>query len=153
MNLSPNIFRSDLRTATAADRDSITELLKTVDLPTSELDAHLTNFLVAYCGNRLAGCAGMERYGKTALLRSLAVHPDYQGLGLGRKLAEAILAEAKRTGASDVVLLTHTATDLARSLGFVETTREALPPVVLESWEFRSDCCCKAHCMRLSFRS
>src|ERR1700745_4253975 len=110
MNLSPNIFRSDLRTATAADRDSITELLKTVDLPTSELDAHLTNFLVAYCGNRLAGCAGLERYGKTALLRSLAVHPDYQGLGLGRKLAVAILAEAKRTGAFDVVVLQPTPT-------------------------------------------
>ena len=150
MNLPAHISGSDLRAARSADREPIAELLRTVGLPTCELDTQLTNFLVGYCQGRLAGCVGMEWYGKVAFLRSLAVRPEYQGIGLGRRLAVAILAEAKRLGASDAVLLTHSAVKLARSLGFVEVTRDALPTLILESWEFRGDCCCKAHCMRLS---
>ena len=150
MELRLNDGRLALRAALPADLDPIQSLLEKVGLPVCELDKHLGSFLVAHRHGRLLACAGMEFYGATARLRSLAVEPEYQGFGVGRKMTRALIAAASRGGAVEVVVLTSTAAGLARSFGFRETPREVLPQAVRDSWEFRSACCSSARCMRLS---
>jgi amino-acid N-acetyltransferase len=150
MELHADDGRIELRAALPADRDAIESLLGKAGLPARELDTHLENFLVAIRHGQLLGCAGMELYAATALLRSLAVEPESRGIGLGRRLTGALLDQARRRGCIEAVLLTSTAVELARSFGFAETPREVLPQTVRNSWEFSGACCSSARCMRLS---
>ena len=65
---------------------------------------------------------------ESLLLDNVAVHPDYQHRGLGRKLIEFAEAEALRLGFSSIVLYTNVQMteniDLYIKLGFVETERK-----------------------------
>src|ERR1035441_2849318 len=70
MELHANDSRIELRAALPADRDAIESLLGKAGLPAREVDAHLENFLVATLHGQVLGCAGMELYGTTALLRA-----------------------------------------------------------------------------------
>jgi len=132
------------------DASEIEGILATVGLPGLGVCESIGNFLVARAGGRVVGCAGLELYGETALLRSLAVLPEQRGRGLGARLAGEILERARSLGASEAVLLTTTVQALAASMGFEAVPRESVPPAVRGSWEFRADCCGTATCMRLA---
>jgi N-acetylglutamate synthase-like GNAT family acetyltransferase len=88
-----------IRPATEADLPRITALLVASDLPTVGVAEALSRFFVAESNDRIVGVVGLEsccdRY---ALLRSTAVHDDWRGRGLGRKLVERAIAEAEAEG-------------------------------------------------------
>ena len=61
-------------------------------LPRSEsfIAAHAHDFLVAVDGGRVVGCVHLDEYAPSlAEIRSLAVHPDAQGMGVGSALVAA----------------------------------------------------------------
>lgn len=61
-------------------------------LPRSEafIAAHAHDFLVAVDGGRVVGCVHLDEYAPSlAEIRSLAVHPDCQGMGVGSALVAA----------------------------------------------------------------
>ena len=82
-----------------------------------------------------------------ALLRSLAVAPDWQGRGLGA----ALLAHAERTarqrGITTLYLLTTTAEAFFARHGYVRLPREAAPPVLHQTAEFAALCPASAVCL------
>ncbi len=87
------------------------------------------------------GCVALEIYGDTALLRSLAVHPERRGEGLGWMLAEMALLRVRQRGLLRVCLLTEHATDFfAEKFGFRPVPRESLPPEVQVSSEYQRFC-------------
>ena len=136
--------------ARADDASAIEGILATLGLPGLGVRESIGNFLVARAGGKVVGCAGLELYGETALLRSLAVLPERRGQGLGACLAGEILERARRLGAREAVLLTTTVQAMAASMGFQVVPRESVPPAVRDSWEFKADCCGTATCMRLA---
>jgi amino-acid N-acetyltransferase len=105
----------NLRPAREGDLPEIVELLDGEGQATDGVEERLRRFWVAedrYLATRqplLAGVAGLEVYGGTALLRSVAVAPEWRRSGLGRLLTERALEDAASAGARDVVLLTDTA--------------------------------------------
>lgn len=139
-----------VESARASDGASIIALLLEVGLPVHGVEAQMENFLVACDGQQVIGCVGMELYGESCLLRSLAVHPDYQGRGLGVELMKQIIARARQQGMKEAVLLTHTVEPLAAKLGFQRIPRDSVDPRLAQSWEFQSTGCQKAVCMRLN---
>lgn len=64
-----------------------------------------------------------------AEIRALAIHPDYQQMGLGSKLIEHMVEEAKQLGIRRLYTFTLTE-DFFKTLGFKLQDRAELPPKV-----------------------
>jgi len=132
--------------ATRSDHTSIVVLLQDTNLPPDGIESHLDNFLVirhpeSVAGPQsLVGSVGLEIYGESALLRSLAVHPDFQNRGLGTKLVDGITEVAKRKGIKNLFLLTDTAEEYFKEKGFVVVSRDLVPEDMKQSIEFTTLC-------------
>src|SRR6059058_1146192 len=111
-----------MRRATPYDWPEIAALLATADLPLAGAEAHLSDFFLAFRDDVLIGSAGLERYGDTALLRSVAVASTERGHSLGQALVQQVLTYAASLGVRQVVLLTTTA-DFFLRFGFQPISR------------------------------
>ncbi len=140
--------------ASADDLQAILGLLSQVQLPHDGVAENLGDFLVARDeSSRLIATIGIERHGNTALLRSAAVAPEYQGCGIGSRLTEHLLEQATNNGMERVVLLTTTASEFfARRFGFCETSRTAFDKELTASSEWNLPRCSSAVCMSLDLR-
>jgi ribosomal protein S18 acetylase RimI-like enzyme len=81
--------------------------------------------LIALSEENVCGCVALGRLTSTICeMRTLYVRPACRGMGVGRKLAEASLAEARKFGYSyvrlDTLAFMDSALSLYRSLGFYE---------------------------------
>ncbi|MEP7088066.1 MAG: arsenic resistance N-acetyltransferase ArsN2 [Gemmatimonadota bacterium] len=153
--MSPNVASADatLRPATDADLPAVKELLAASGLPTAGVTEAIGGFVVAESSHRIVGVVGLELCGENALLRSTAVASDWSGRGLGRRLVEQIIADAKSRGLDSLYLLTTTAERYFPSFGFVRTTREHVPQAMRKTTEFVSACPASATVMHLSLRA
>ena len=140
--------------ASSDDLSDILNLLSQVQLPHDGVAENVSAFLVARDeSSRLIATIGVERHGTTALLRSAAVAPDYQGCGIGSRLTEKLLQAATGDGVERVVLLTTTASDFfARRFGFCETPRTVFDEELAASSEWNLPRCSSAVCMSLVLR-
>lgn len=123
----------------------ILSLLSDVDLPGEGVKDHISNFLMLKGNDEDPnltpwGCAGLEIYGDSALLRSIAISPEYQGKGLGTVLTEAIIEDARERGITTLFLLTETAQDFFSRFGFRVVERGLVPADVKTSIEFTKLC-------------
>lgn len=81
-------------------------------------------------GGALVGCVAVDLFwSDLAEVKSLAVLPDRRGEGIGRKLVEAAIADARELGAARLFALTYEE-DFFRRLGFSRIDRETLPEKV-----------------------
>lgn len=135
--------------ARPAELPEILALLAHSRLPGDGLADHVASTLVARVEGRLVGCAALERYGRAALLRSVAVAESLRGQGLGRRLTAAALELARKHGITTVYLLTETAGEFFPRFGFRPTSRDAVDPAVRESVEFTTACPASAAVMVL----
>lgn len=133
------------------DLRDILDLLSQVQLPHDGVAENVGGFLVARDeSSRLIATIGLERHGNTALLRSAAVAPEYQGCGIGSRLTETLLERAKNDGVERVVLLTSTASEFfARRFGFCEASRAVFDKELAGSSEWNLPRCSSAVCMSL----
>ena len=133
-----------LRPATPADLPAVEGLLTAAHLPLEGVAAALPTFTVAEVGDgpsrALVGVAGLEVCRDNALLRSVAVAPEWQGRGLGRVLVERVVAEAEARGLHALYLLTTTAERYFPSFGFARVERGAVPDDVRDTAEFQVAC-------------
>ena len=130
----------ELRRASAADAGPLERLLLEQSLPRDGVGDWLDHFWLAEHDGAVVGAAGVELYGASALLRSVAVEPAWRGSGLGRLLTERALDEARVSGAHDVYLLTTTAEGYFPRLGFACIARDEAPEELNASAEFRGAC-------------
>lgn len=140
--------------ASADDLKEILELLSEMQLPQEGVAENVGGFLVARDeASRLVATVGLERHGNTALLRSAAVVPEYQGAGVGTRLTERLLERATSDGVERVVLLTSTASEFfARRFGFSETARADYDEELAGSSEWNLPRCSSAVCMSLDLK-
>ena len=134
--------------AQAADFDVIEALLDREQLPLAGLHDHPQHMFVARVGNRIVGCASLELYGDTALLRSVAVDAEFRGGGIGGDLTRAALRLAERRGVSTVYLLTTTAERFFPRFGFEIVDRADVSAAVRACAEFAHACPSSAFVMR-----
>ena len=124
----------------AAALREIKTLLEAAKLPVDDLESDEVSLVAGTIDGALAGAIGIETYGSIALLRSLVVCPGRQKSGLGRLLVEHLENRARAAGTTDMYLLTETATDYFRRLGYVLIDREQVPEAIRATRQFSSLC-------------
>ena len=143
-------IRVFIRKAEPADVEAVFQLLElyTADgivlkRSREDISDYLKNFSVAVVDGRVCGCCAARDFGNNLFeIRSLVIHPDHQGQGIGRKLVESII-ERLGNEQKDWRLFTLTLqVEFFRKLGFVTVEKERFPEKI---W---SDCtrCPKFHC-------
>lgn len=138
-----------IRAATPADRPQVVSLLGASGLSSDGVDPALAGYAVAEEGGAVVGVAGLERYGRQGLLRSVAVSDRHRGLGLGARLTESVIADARANGLDGLYALTTTAEGYFPRLGFEVIERGAVPDEVQRSAEFTTMCPSSAVALRL----
>ena len=129
-----------LRAAAPADLGAVETLLTASDLPLDGVRDALPTFVVAESGTDLVGVAGLEVCCENALLRSVAVRPEWRSHGIGRALVTRVISDAESRGIRALYLLTTTADRYFPSFGFRTITRDEVPADVRETAEFREAC-------------
>lgn len=112
-------------------------------------DAPVRFFLVTEAG-ALVACAGWERHGADALLRSVAVAPERRGRRQGERLVRGLLERLAADGVRGVWLLTESAAPFFQRLGFRPAPRAEAPAAVRASRQFDGGCCSAAACLGLA---
>ena len=128
-----------IRQAQLADIPAMLRLIndyasKAVMLPRTELELceSLRDFLVAIENGQLVGCAALHFYTQhMSELRSLAVAPERARSGLGKRITEELLAEARKLGVDVVFAFTYVPGFFGK-MGFQPVDRDALP---LKAWK------------------
>jgi len=93
----------------------------------SELYENIRDYFVADKDGEVIGCCALHvSWEDLAEVKSLAVAEDYQGEGLGRKLVERCLEEAREIGVRKVFALTYKP-KFFESLGFRLIDKDDLP--------------------------
>jgi amino-acid N-acetyltransferase len=108
-----------------------------------EIGAHLADWLVAEENGQVVGCVSLVFF-KAALseVRSLAVHPAYQGRGIASQLVKAALDMARERGIRRVLALTRAAR-LFEQLGF---RRDAVAHFPEKVWQDCAPCPFRSAC-------
>ena len=125
-----------IRKATIKDIKAIHALLhqygregQLLPRPLSVLYDHVRDFTV-YVDNKdggVLGCCALQFcWDDLAEIRSLAVHPEHVGKGIGSKLVEHALSDAKSFGIQKVFALTYRPSFFNR-FGFQQIDRSELP--------------------------
>jgi amino-acid N-acetyltransferase len=126
-----------IRRATQRDAERVSELVNLGEregqlLPRT-LDAILNSiddWLVAEEGAAIVGCGSLIEMGPAlSEIRSLAVAPGYRRIGIGARIVEALIEEARARRIPMVFALTR-AVPFFEKLGFLVTVKEDFPEKV-----------------------
>ena len=137
--------------AKPGDLPAILDLVRAMNLPPDGIEDALEYFWVARQGAQIVGTVGLEVYADLALLRSVAVSPERQRLGLGHALTDTALSYLATRQFQAVYLLTTTAESFFARYGFRSMPRSGVPTSVQQSIEFQSACPDTATCMAQIF--
>ena len=146
------IATTHIRPAGDTDLAAIEELLSQNDLPLDGVREALDTFVVAEADGDLVGVAGLEICCDDALLRSVAVSPEWRSRGVGRALVTRAISDAEARGIRALYLLTTTAEGYFPSLGFKKVERADVPEAVRATREFTVACPASAAAMSRSLR-
>ena len=144
---------AQIRPAATSDLPRVEMLLTASQLPLTGVREALADFVVAEADGEIVGVDGLELCCDDALLRSVAVAPEWRSKGLGRALVTRAVAEAEARGIRALYLLTTTAEHYFPSLGFQRVGRDEVPAEVKATEEFTTACPASATVMSRVLRA
>eukprot|EP00243_Klebsormidium_subtile_P003696 TRINITY_DN17288_c0_g1_i1.p1 TRINITY_DN17288_c0_g1~~TRINITY_DN17288_c0_g1_i1.p1 ORF type:complete len:223 (-),score=22.83 TRINITY_DN17288_c0_g1_i1:545-1213(-) len=128
-------------------QESKTVMHKLKDIPNNYVRPGRNNLWVAVFMGRIIGCVAVEEVTRSkdvAILRSMSVDTSYQGLGVGKRLMEVVLAFCEEHGYGEVKLGTtefqKAAQGLYERFGFQRSGGMVVPLPLgkrLQVWNYR----------------
>ena len=149
---APMATAAQIRSASPSDLPAVEQLLKASDLPLDGVSGAFRDFVVAEAHGDVVGVAGLEICKDDALLRSVAVLPDWRSKGVGRALVTRAIADAEARGIHALYLLTTTAEHYFPTLGFAKVDRADVPAEVSATKEFTEACPSTAVAMKRALK-
>ena len=93
----------------------------------NEIATNIRSYTIALKDNNIIGYGALHIHTDSlAEIRSLVVSKDFQGQGVGKKIVQALLSEAKELNLKDIFTLTYKE-DFFKKLGFRVIPKESLP--------------------------
>lgn len=136
--------------ATPEDLKTIQALLRSNNLPFEDCGDHLSNFIGISQDKQIIAIGGFELVGQFALLRSVAVDPEFRRLGLAASLIDNRLSQLRLLKVEAVYILTETAEKYFSLLGFEIVGRDNLPVEIQTTQQCQTLCPASAIAMRLA---
>jgi amino-acid N-acetyltransferase len=133
--------------ASGPDLSAIRALLEHCGLPTSDLESARPEFAVIRENGQVIAAGALQRFGSSALLRSVVVTADRRGSGLGHTIVSELERSAHAAQITQLILLTQTAAEFFAQQGYRVIERSSAPQDMQASEEFRSLCPISAICM------
>jgi UDP-N-acetylmuramate: L-alanyl-gamma-D-glutamyl-meso-diaminopimelate ligase len=126
------------RPAQRADMPAVRSVLEMVQLGDEPArDDQFPEFFVLRNEKGTVGCVALEVLGEDAVLRALAVDPEFRGAGYGWMLADMAVGQARWRGVRRIYLLTASASDFfAAKFGFRVVDRSTLGKAVAATETF-----------------
>ncbi len=123
------------------DEPWIRQLLTISGLPHEDITPeHLRHFWVIKEKGDVLGVIGLEPFARSALVRSLAVHPKHRNRGLASLLEKKAEEYAASQKIEVLYLLTTTAENFFQKRGFLKIERDSAPQEIKGTAEFRGLC-------------
>lgn len=129
----------------------IYELLSKSGLPIEGVNSDIGSYYIAF-NQGVMGVIGVEYYGAAAMLRSLAVKPQFKKSGVAKELINHALQVMQTAGINDVYPLTTTAEGYMTHYGFSKIDRNEVPASVLASSALGNVCPSSSTCMKLTLK-
>ncbi|PWI47256.1 hypothetical protein CEE45_12735 [Candidatus Heimdallarchaeota archaeon B3_Heim] len=126
--------------AIVQDLPEVLKLLQLLDLPIEGVKEHFQHFFILREDEMVVGCIGVEIYDNTGLLRSIGIHPSYQGKGFGQQMVSRLEEFSSEKELNSLYLLTETAEKFFLNLGYKYVSREEVDPNIKQSIEFTKLC-------------
>lgn len=100
--------------------------------PVDEIAQFITSFFVYIENGTVVGCCALDIYSKKlAEVRSLTVHPEFQNKGIGGKLIQRCVEEARGAGIYEVLAVTDKQ-KLFERVGFREKLSNNKKPLLIK---------------------
>ncbi len=142
MNFNPILIQD------ASELNKLQHFLEANSLPHADIKSEGNVFIAYYdAGENMIASGGLELYGASALLRSIAVEQQYRGQDLGKQMVDDLLVKARDLKIDLIFLLTETARPFFLKKGFSDISREDVPVEIKSSSEFSFVCPVSAACM------
>nr|WP_320054409.1 arsenic resistance N-acetyltransferase ArsN2 [uncultured Acetobacteroides sp.] len=119
---------------------AIRSLLAANHLPTADIADDTVRLFEVRQNNELIGTVGVEHYGHTGLLRSLAVEDSHKSKGIGQQLVAHVLCYCLSKQITELYLLTTTAPKYFEKLGFQQISRDSVSAEIKQTREFKDIC-------------
>ncbi|HID22660.1 MAG TPA: GNAT family N-acetyltransferase, partial [Planctomycetaceae bacterium] len=135
-----------IRSARLSDIPMIAEILEkplkdlaVVHKSIAYLEQHIENFLVFCIDEDVVGCCEIVDYhdNHSMEISGLAVRESHRNRGIGKKLVEAALEQARKENRRFVFALTTQTAQFFKRMGFKELSPEQLPPLKKENYDFQ----------------
>jgi len=131
----------DVRPARSSDFDAAKSWLSSAGLPTEDLTPEQpSDFFIAAVDGAPIGLIGLQKTGKTGLLRSLVVDPSVRSGGIGKQLVRGLELMAKECGIAELWLLTTDAAGYFTKLSYERRERSEAPVEIKNTAEFSGLC-------------
>lgn len=139
-----------LKRAKDNDLPVISDILEKNDLVYEDIQNKNIEFFRAYDNDLFVGIIGLEQFGGIGFLRSLVVLDAHRDKGYGKEICNCIFDYAKNKQNKEIYLLTTTAEDFFKKLGFKIIERKDVPEEIKNTAEYSHFCPDSAACMRIS---
>jgi UDP-N-acetylmuramate: L-alanyl-gamma-D-glutamyl-meso-diaminopimelate ligase len=140
-----------IRPAQRADMPAVRNVLESVSLTDEPArDDQFPDFFVLRNEKGTVGCVSLAVLGEDAVLRALAVDPEFRGAGYGWMLADMAVGQARWRGVRRIYLLTESASEFfAAKFGFRIVDRSTLGKAVASTETFSAAAGASRVAMRL----
>jgi len=128
------------REASSTDFLIIKELLNCSNLPSNDIEKYIENFIIIEKNNKIIGIGGLETYNQFGLVRSIVVKSEYRNNGIAKNIYGLIEKKAYALGIKTLYLLTETAIDYFKKLGFKIQNRSNVPKSIMRTKQFKELC-------------
>jgi len=120
--------------------ETVYTLLQESELDSSDLKQRNIRLFRFEENDQIIGVGGLEIVDDLALLRSVAISKKQQNKGLGKQLVTQIEKSAKESGISALYLLTNTATEFFKAIGYLQIHRDDFAEPLKQTAQFSGLC-------------